>query len=161
FYTASEKVYEGTIRFGFSTDTYDAEGEPTAPPSAVQATLELVREHAAKFRGLIEQVPPPFSAKKVQGVPAYKLARRPKDVALQPVQVEIKEFEIFNFEGDCAGFRARVSSGTYMRSVAHEMGQQLGCGAHLFSLRRTGVAEFELANAHTLEELQAELETGS
>jgi tRNA pseudouridine55 synthase len=102
---------------------------------------------------VIEQTPPPFSAKKIQGVPAYKLARKQKEVILKPVQIEIKEFIILSLEADCARFRARVASGTYMRSVAHEMGQALGCGAHLQSLRRTAVAEFTLEDAHTLDAL--------
>jgi tRNA pseudouridine55 synthase len=153
FYTHAEKVYEGTIRFGFSTDTYDAEGEPTSKPQTVILHAPAVETLAARFRGVIEQVPPPFSAKKVNGVPAYKLARKQKEVVLKPVPVEIKEFEVVSVEGDCARFRARVASGTYMRSVAHEMGQLLGCGAHLASLRRTVVAEFKIEDAHTLEEL--------
>jgi tRNA pseudouridine55 synthase len=153
FYTHAEKVYEGTIRFGFSTDTYDAEGEPTSTPQTVILHAPAVETLAARFRGMIEQVPPPFSAKKIHGVPAYKLARKQKEVVLKPVQVEIKEFEVVSVEGDCARFRARVASGTYMRSVAHEMGQLLGCGAHLASLRRTVVAEFKIEDAHTLEEL--------
>jgi tRNA pseudouridine55 synthase len=160
FYTASEKTYEGTIRFGYSTDTYDAEGEPTSPAQAVTLTLDRIRELASRFRGIIEQAPPPFSAKKIAGVPAYKLARKGKEVLLKPVQIEIKEFEIENVENDCATFRARVASGTYMRSVAHDMGQQLGCGAHLESLRRTAVAEFNLGDAHTLEQLQTAVEQG-
>jgi len=98
-------------------------------------------------------MPPPFSAKKIEGVPAYKLARKKREVTLKPVRVTIKEFEITRVEEDRAYFYARVASGTYMRSVAHEMGQLLGCGAHLESLRRTAVAEFELTDAHTLEEL--------
>ncbi len=155
FYTSSEKTYEGVIRFGFATDTYDAEGEPTAPPQAVSLSLEQVREFAAHFRGVIQQMPPPFSAKKIQGIPAYKLARKQKEFTLKPVQVEIKEFEILSADEDRASFRARVASGTYMRSVAHDMGQQMGCGAHLESLRRTGLAEFSLADAHTLDELAA------
>jgi tRNA pseudouridine55 synthase len=153
FYTGAEKVYEGVIRFGFSTDTYDAEGEPTSAPQPITLKPEEVETLAAKFRGSIEQTPPPFSAKKIQGVPAYKLARKQKEVVLQPVQVEIKEFEILAVEGDRARFRARVASGTYMRSVANDMGKLLGCGAHLESLRRTAVAEFTLADAHTLDEL--------
>lgn len=159
FYTASEKSYEGVIRFGFATDTYDAEGEPAAPGQPVTLSLDQVITLAASFRGTIEQMPPPFSAKKIHGVPAYKLARKKKEVVLQSVQVEIKEFEIVGVEGDHARFRARVASGTYMRSVAHEMGQKLGCGAHLESLRRTAVAEFSLADAHTLEELEAAANT--
>jgi tRNA pseudouridine55 synthase len=155
FYTTSEKSYEGVIRFGFSTDTYDAEGSPTSPAQAVCVSLETTRELADHFRGKIEQIPPPFSAKKIQGVPAYKLARKHKEVLLPPVPVEIKDFEILGVDGDCASFRARVASGTYMRSVAHDMGQRLGCGAHLHSLRRTAVCEFDYADAHTLEELDA------
>jgi len=155
FYATSEKGYEGVIRFGFATDTYDAEGEPTAPAQPVTLALDQVRELASRFRGVIQQMPPPFSAKKNQGVPAYKLARKHKEVVLEPVQVEVKEFEILSVEDARAGFRARVTSGTYMRSVAHDMGQQIGCGAHLESLRRTSVAEFGLADAHTLDELAA------
>jgi tRNA pseudouridine55 synthase len=108
--------------------------------------------------GEIEQMPPPFSAKKIHGVPAYKLARKHKDVELKPVKVEVKELEILGLEGDRAAFRARVAAGTYLRSVAHDMGQQLGCGAHLESLRRTAVAEFEIVDAHTLEEVEAAME---
>jgi tRNA pseudouridine55 synthase len=159
FYTASEKSYEGVIRFGFATDTYDAEGEPAAPAQPITLNLDQVVALAAGFRGVIEQMPPSFSAKKIHGVPAYKLARKKKEVVLQPVQVEMKEFEILGVEGDRARFRARVASGTYMRSVAHEMGQKLGCGAHLESLRRTAVAEFSIADAHTLEELEAAANT--
>lgn len=158
FYNGSEKAYEGTIRFGLATDTYDAEGEPAGVPQPILFSREQLNEVAGHFRGVIEQIPPPFSAKKVHGVPAYKLARKNKDVQLKPVRVEIKEFEITNLEGDQAGFRARVASGTYMRCIAHDLGQQLGCGAHLDSLRRTSVAEFSLADAHTLEEIERAIE---
>jgi tRNA pseudouridine55 synthase len=153
FYTSSEKTYEGTIRFGFATDTYDAEGDPTTAPQTVSLSREEIEAQAARFRGVIQQTPPPFSAKKIKGVPAYKLARQQKEVILQPVQVEIKEFEILSVDVDRVCFRARVASGTYMRSVAHEMGQALTCGAHLESLRRTAVAEFTLEDAHTLDEI--------
>ncbi len=155
FYTDAEKAYEGQIRFGFATDTYDAEGEPAGEARNVQVTLEQVCELAGCFRGEIEQMPPPFSAKKVHGVPAYKLARRNQEVKLEPVRVEIKEFEILALEGELARFRARVSSGTYMRTVAHEMGRELGFGGHLAALRRTGVGEFTEADCCTLEQLQA------
>ena len=154
FYVASEKTYEGVIRFGFATNTYDADGEPLSDPSPVSPSLDALQNLAAGFRGLIQQVPPPFSAKKINGVPAYKLARKQKEVVLQPVEVEIKEFVITAVEADRAHFRARVASGTYMRSVAHEMGQRLGSGAHLESLRRTSVAEFDIAQAHTIEEIE-------
>ena len=165
FYTTSEKTYEGVIRFGFATNTYDADGEPTGEahsitPGPVNPSLDQLRKLAARFLGIIEQVPPPFSAKKIHGVPAYKLARKQKEVVLKPVQVEIKEFDILAVEGDRARFRARVASGTYMRSVAHEMGQLLGSGAHLESLRRTAVAEFDIAKAHTLEEIEKQIHEG-
>ena len=154
FYTTSEKTYEGTIRFGFATNTYDADGDPVGDVRPVTPSLEDLQKLAAGFLGVIEQVPPPFSAKKIHGVPAYKLARKQQEVVLKPVQVEIKEFVILAVEGDRATFRARVASGTYMRSVAHEMGQQLGSGAHLESLRRTAVAEFDITQAHSLEEIE-------
>jgi tRNA pseudouridine55 synthase len=154
FYTASEKNYEGVIRFGFATDTYDADGEAMSEPYPVTLTLDQLQQLSTRFLGLIEQIPPPFSAKKIGGVPAYKLARKQKEVVLQPVQVEVKEFVITSIDADRAHFRARVASGTYMRSIAHEMGQRLGCGAHLESLRRTAVAEFEIAQAHTIEEIE-------
>jgi tRNA pseudouridine55 synthase len=153
FYSAAEKNYEGVIRFGFATDTYDAEGEPTTPAQSVKLDLDQVAALAAQFRGIIEQMPPPFSAKKIHGVPAYKLARRQKEVILKPVQVEIKQFDITEVSGDRVHFSARVTSGTYIRSVAHEMGAKLGCGAHLESLRRTAVAEFTIKEAVTLEQL--------
>ena len=161
FYAHSEKTYEGTIRFGFATDTYDADGEPTSPPQEVRLELEALRALAAQFRGVIQQMPPPFSAKKIAGVPAYKLARKNKEVALQLVEVEIKEFEILEVAADQATFRAHVTSGTYIRSIAHDMGGQLGCGAHLASLRRTSVAEFAIADAHTLEALQTAMQQGT
>jgi tRNA pseudouridine55 synthase len=154
FYMSSEKTYEGTIRFGFSTDTYDAEGEATSERKAVALSGEEVETVAERFRGVISQSPPPFSAKKIKGVPAYKLARKQKEVRLEPVQVEVKELEILSVDADRTQFRAQVGSGTYMRSVAHDMGQALGCGAHLESLRRTSVAEFTLAEAHTLDEIE-------
>lgn len=160
FYTVSEKTYEGAIRFGFATDTYDAEGAPLAAPKALNATLEELNETARKFQGHISQMPPPFSAKKIHGVPAYKLARKKRVVDLQPVKVEIKEFELLDWNGEQARFRARVASGTYMRSVAHDMGQLLGCGAHLASLRRTGVGEFGLSDAQTLENLEVACQQG-
>ena len=177
FYNASEKTYEGIIRFGFATDTYDGSGEPITPPQNVKLSLEELRHQAVKYAGIIDQMPPPFSAKKIHGVPAYKLARKRQEVPLKPVRVEIKEFEILevlegaenvnetssqaNFEqGSRARFRARVASGTYMRSVAHDMGQQRGCGAHLASLRRTRLAEFDISDARTLEELQEAAQEG-
>ena len=155
FYNASDKKYEGEIRFGLETDTYDSEGAPVGEPKAVGCSLADVRDAAKAFLGVIEQTPPRYSAKKVSGVPAYKLARKNREVTLEPVQVEIKEFEIASFDGEQAAFRAHVSSGTYMRAVAHELGIRLGCGAHLSALRRTAVGEFSLEDARTFEEVEA------
>ena len=153
FYLKSEKRYEGVIRFGFATDTYDAEGDPAGEPLELTHSLEQLRAMAARFQGVIEQMPPPFSANKIQGIPAYKLARKKKEVRLQPVHVEIKNFEVLSLDGCLANFRVWVGSGTYVRSIAHDLGQIAGCGAHLQSLRRTSVAEFTLEDAHTVEDL--------
>jgi len=159
YYAAAEKSYRGDIRLGFATDTYDADGEPAGPdcwPEGSQAiTLERVRAAAARFHGEIEQMPPQFSAKKIDGQPAYKLAREGKPVELKPARVRIEAFEILALEGPEASFTIDISSGGYVRSVAHELGQDLGCGAHLSRLRRTRAGMFTLEDAHTLEELEA------
>ncbi len=155
FFRESTKGYEGEITFGYSTDTYDAEGEPTSEPrDTAQVTLQGLRELAAKLVGRSEQLPPAYSAKKIGGVPAYKLARKSKEVNLEPVPVEIFELEILEYSQGRARFRALVSPGTYIRCLAHELGQSLGCGAHLSALRRTRVGDFTLADAYTLEQLQ-------
>ena len=161
FYNHSQKTYEGVIRFGFATDTYDADGEPTTPLQDVHLNFDDVCAAATKFHGIIEQMPPPFSAKKIAGVPAYKLARKKQEVTLKPVQVEVLQFDILTTSANEATFRASVASGTYIRAIAHEMGRKLGCGAHLASLRRTVVAEFTIENAHTLEELESAMQQGS
>src|SRR5207248_6338163 len=111
------------------------------------------------FQGDIEQMPPPFSAKKIAGVPAYKLARRKREVKLEPVRVSVKEFEIRGVEDDRIGFCARVSSGTYLRAIAHDLGAALGVGGHLAQLQRTAVGEFTIAEGCTLEELEAAANT--
>lgn len=154
FYTEADKRYEGVIRFGVATDTYDADGEPLGSPQKINFSFEQLQQVAARFVGRIEQVPPPFSAKKIAGVPAYKLARKNQDVKLEAKQVEVKDLEILSFDGEIAAFRAWVSSGTYLRSLAHDLGQVLGCGAHLGKLTRTAVREFCLEEAHSLEDLQ-------
>jgi tRNA pseudouridine55 synthase len=153
FYTASEKSYEGAIRLGVTTDTYDCDGDAVGLAQEVNVTLEEVRQTAASFLGQIQQAPPPFSAKKIKGVPAYKLARKRQAVDLKPVLVEVKDFTILQLAGDIVGFRCGVSSGTYVRSLAHELGQKLGTGAHLASLRRIAVAEFSLDQSRTMEQV--------
>jgi tRNA pseudouridine55 synthase len=151
YFSSAEKGYTGTIRFGFATDTYDADGEAVGPRVDPSLTLDGVREAAARFHGEISQTPPPFSAKKIGGTPAYKMAREGKPVELKPVVIQIKNLEICGLEGDEARFKMTVSSGGYVRSVAHELGQALGCGAHLSSLRRTRAGAFAIEDAHTLE----------
>ena len=159
YFSATEKSYTGAVRFGFSTDTYDADGKPTGSDlwseAAQGLTLELVRVAAQRFRGQIEQKPPPFSAKKIDGKPAYKRAREGKPVELKLARIQIDAFEIVAMEGAEACFTMKISAGGYVRSVAHELGQDLGCGAHLSRLRRTQAGAFTLADAHTLEELEA------
>jgi tRNA pseudouridine55 synthase len=155
YFSDAEKGYSGTIRFGFATDTYDAEGRASGPELQPELTLDQVRLAAERFRGETEQMPPPYSAKKVAGTPAYKLARQGKAVELTPAKVRISLFEIVALRGCEAEFTMSISAGGYVRSVAHELGLDLGCGAHLGSLRRTRAGVFELAEAHTLEELAA------
>jgi tRNA pseudouridine55 synthase len=160
FYTASEKSYEGAIRLGVATDTYDCDGDAVGLPQEVNVTLEEVRLAAASFLGHIQQEPPPFSAKKIKGVPAYKLARKRQAVELKPVQVEVKELTVLHLDGDLVNFRCRVSSGTYVRSLGHELGQKLGIGAHLVSLSRTAVAEFSLEQSRTMEQIVVAVSQG-
>jgi tRNA pseudouridine55 synthase len=153
YFSSAEKCYTGTIRFGFATDTYDAEGEPAGPDANPTLTLEEVCAAAVRFHGEMRQMPPPYSAKKIGGQPAYKLAREGKPVELTPAAINISSFEITGLAGVEASFSMSISAGGYVRSVAHEMGRDLGCGAHLSSLRRTQAGVFTVAEAHTLDEL--------
>ena len=159
YFASAEKCYSGAIRLGFATDTWDAEGQAAGPDVWTEIlanlTLERIRSVAAGFHGEMEQMPPPFSAKKIGGKPAYKLARAGKPVELKPATVRIGSFEILGMNGPEVGFELSISAGGYVRSIAHEMGQTLGCGAHLRRLRRTRAGAFTLDEAHTLDELQA------
>jgi tRNA pseudouridine55 synthase len=155
FFSAAEKSYCGTIRFGFATDTYDAEGEAAGPDQNPVLALDSVRAAAERFQGEIEQMPPPFSAKKIEGTPAYKLARQGKPVELKAKAITVAHFVIEQVRGAEADFFISLSAGGYVRSIAHEMGVALGCGAHLSRLRRTQSGVFALADAHTLEELES------
>ena len=154
YFSSAEKSYCGTMRFGFSTDTYDSEGKADGPDVRPVLTLDQVRAAAGRFHGETEQMPPPYSAKKISGKPAYKLAREGKPVELKTAKVRIAKFEITGLEGAEASFTMSISAGGYVRSIAHELGRDLGCGAHLNSLRRTRAGEFTLDQAHTLEELE-------
>jgi len=149
FYTRSDKIYEALIRFGFATDTYDRSGQPD--PTIEIGNLERLLDD---FRGELMQTPPPVSAKKVDGVRAYVLARKQVPVALAPVPIEIYELALLELRGAEARIRARCSGGTYLRSIAHDLGQAMGCGAHLADLRRMASGEFTIEEAHTIPDLQ-------
>jgi tRNA pseudouridine55 synthase len=155
YFNSAEKSYTGTIRFGFATDTFDAQGEMVGERVEPRVSLDSVLAAASRFHGDMQQMPPPYSAKKIAGTPAYKLARAGKPVELKPASVRIDAFEIIGVDGDEATFAMNISAGGYVRSVAHELGRDLGCGAHLSSLRRTQAGVFTLEDAHSLVELQA------
>jgi len=155
FFGQAEKSYTGTVRFGYATDSFDADGERSSEPQILRQSLTELRELAARFKGSMQQVPPIFSAKKINGVPAHKLARAGKDVPVKPATIFIHSFVLTALDGETAAFEMTISAGGYVRSVAHELGQLAGCGAHLASLRRTRAGAFSLAEAITVEQLKA------
>jgi len=155
FFGQSDKSYEGRIRFGFATDTFDAEGEPTTETQPLRLSLEELKALSTRFYGEMEQVPSAFSAKKINGVPAYKLARAGAEVPVKAARINIYDFRLSCLEGDEVSFTMKVSAGGYVRSVAHELGQLAGCGAHLAALRRTQAGPFTLKHAITVEDLKS------
>ena len=155
FFGKAEKQYTGTIRFGFATDTFDAEGTPASEPLPLTQSVDELRSLAQHFHGEMDQMPPVFSAKKINGVPAHKLARAGKDVPVKPARICIHSFDLTGLEDDTATFAMHVSAGGYVRSVAHELGAMVGCGAHLSSLRRTQAGPFTLDHSITLEALKS------
>jgi tRNA pseudouridine55 synthase len=160
FYTRNDKIYEGVIHFGQSTDSYDADGEPTSPEVAVTLDRAAVEAALDRSRGEFEQMPPPVSAKKIGGKPAYELARKQQPVELKAVPVKVYELEVLDLQGSEAEVRVHCSAGTYLRSIAHDAGQALGCGAYLKNLRRTASGDFRIEAARTLEQLAALSEEG-
>jgi tRNA pseudouridine55 synthase len=155
FYTRSDKIYEGVVRFGWSTDTYDRAGVATSPQREINIDAAGLEAALDPFRGEFLQTPPPVSAKKIAGRRAYELARSSVAVELEPVRVQVYELTVLDVNGSLARLRAHCSGGTYMRSIAHDLGQSLGCGAHLDQLRRMASGEFDLAQARTLEQLES------
>jgi tRNA pseudouridine55 synthase len=150
FFATSPKEYVGEIRFGFSTTTYDREGEPTSPELPFTSSKEQLIAAMTEFTGYLNQTPPAYSAKKIGGVRSHDSARRGEAVDNPPVRVEVSSFEPTKFqEADPStiGFRVVCGGGTYVRSVAHDLGQRLGCGAHLSSLRRLRSGEFDIVQA--------------
>ncbi len=163
FFSQNEKEYTGTIRFGYSTDSFDCDGTANSDSQPLTKTLAELQQLALHFNGDMDQVPPIFSAKKIDGVPAYKLARAGLPAPVKPARIHIHDFRLFSLEGEEATFTMTVSAGGYVRSVAHELGQMAGCGAHLSSLRRTRAGLFTLAQSITVDQLKssttAELES--
>src|SRR5271156_2786184 len=160
FYSGRRKRYTCAVRFGFSTDTYDADGEALGPDGAPVLDPQELEEYAARLLGKIMQTPPPFSAKKIHGRPAPGLAQKNKPVKLEAVEVEVYEFRLTGVEGSIARFVVECGAGTYIRSLAHELGALQGSGAHLAEITRTAVGEFTLDQAGQLPELDQEAKTG-
>ena len=154
FVSLRSKTYSAVVRFGYATDTYDATGRAVGPK--VEATLEqgILENALAAFVGRQDQVPPPYAAKKVKGKRMYQLARAGLPVALRPVEVVIRNIRLQGLQGDRASLEVDVESGTYIRSLAHDLGQRLGCGAHLEELRRSRVGSFTVDQALSLESIE-------
>jgi tRNA pseudouridine55 synthase len=150
---AQDKVYAGTIKFGETTDSYDADGELLASRPVPPLTLDQLNELATTFAGDLMQTPPMVSAKKVKGVPLYKLARKGLVVPREPRLVHIYSFRFAGYKEPFGEFRLACTKGTYVRSIAHELGQKIGCGAHLATLRRLDSGKFNLAGAVPLDEV--------
>jgi tRNA pseudouridine55 synthase len=146
-----DKVYEGTIKFGETTDSYDCDGELTSSLPVPPMTLDQLNEEAAKFVGDLMQIPPMVSAIKKDGVPLYKLARKGIEVEREPRLVHIYNFRFTSYEPPLGQFKIACTKGTYVRSIAHDLGQKLGCGAHLATLRRSVSGKFDVADAMPLD----------
>lgn len=150
-YMAQQKEYTGTITIGATTPTYDLESEPTNFIATDHITLEQVQSILPQFTGPIQQIPPAHSAIKVDGKRVYELARKGKEVKLEPRAVHIYSFEVLSLQDAQLQFRVVCSTGTYIRSLANDLGQALGCGAYLSALRRTRIGDFTVAEAQTME----------
>jgi len=160
FFLKADKTYEGRIRFGYSTDTYDSLGKPTSPEKKEWPEKEKILKVMKKLEGELNQIPPPFSAKKYKGKPLYKLARENKEFKLRPSKVFIRFFNLKKYHPPFLEFEVKCSSGTYIRSLAHDLGQILGCGAHLSELTRTEAESFKLTDAFSLKEIKKLKEKG-
>lgn len=161
YFQRTDKIYEAVVHFGWSTDSYDAAGAITSPETAVTLNRDRMEVELASFRGKISQVPPAVSAKKIGGTPAYRLVRQNIPVEMKPVNVEIFSLEILDCIGADLTIRVHSSSGTYIRSIAHDLGQVVGCGAFLSRLRRVSAGGFDLSMARTLDQLGALAEAGN
>ncbi len=153
FFEKAEKTYIAEITFGVVSNTFDADGELQKTGLPLPSDSDRVYSALRRFEGCFLQTPPPVSAKKINGVPAYKLARRQIPVQLKPVEVEIKRLDVDALTSNSVVLRVTCSAGTYIRSLAHDLGEQLGCGALLASLRRTQAGEFNVQQAKRLDAL--------
>ena len=153
FLTGLEKTYEGTLRFGLTTDSYDLDGKVLTESPVPDLDDQAIREVFASFTGDIMQAPPPVSAVKIDGERSYKRARRGEEVKPEPRPVTVLDFELLSWNNPDAIFRVQCTRGTYARSLCHDAGQQLGCGGVLATLRRTAVGKHRIEDAATLEEL--------
>jgi tRNA pseudouridine55 synthase len=161
YVSASDKRYQATIRLGSTTDTYDADGAFTSSEVSIdQITEDQFVEVLEKFIGEIVQVPPPYSAVKVKGKKAYEMARQGEEVNLEPRTIQVYSLEVLEWAPPEVVIDVYCSSGTYVRSLAHDLGNELGCGAHLVGLRRTKSGRFTLRDAVPLRRLQESFDAG-
>ncbi|HLJ51487.1 MAG TPA: tRNA pseudouridine(55) synthase TruB [Bryobacteraceae bacterium] len=153
YFRRNDKIYEAVLRFGVTSDTYDRDGQIQSTGHSLGFSAVDLDAALASYRGTFQQTPPPVSAKKIGGVPAYKLARKNVAVELEPVEVTVYSLDLVEFSGETARIRVHCTGGTYVRSIAHDVGERLGCGAILEGLRRTASGDFTIERARTLEEL--------
>jgi tRNA pseudouridine55 synthase len=161
FLSKADKEYTGRIRLGYSTDTYDAEGKSISTESTDYPEKSELENILSRFEGTIEQIAPPFSAKKHQGRPLYTLARKKQDTPQKKTSVVVHSFLLTDYSPPFIDFKVTCSSGTYIRSLAHDLGQLLGCGAHLYALERTAINDFSIDKSRDLEQLKDMCEEGT
>ncbi|HEU4403005.1 MAG TPA: tRNA pseudouridine(55) synthase TruB [Candidatus Polarisedimenticolia bacterium] len=155
FLSGVDKTYRGSLQLGIDTDTYDRDGSPTGPARPVRVETADIAQALRQFMGTVQQVPPSFSAKKVHGTPMYRLARRHRPVSPQPALVTFRRIDLLGLAGNIVEFEAEVSAGTYLRSFAHDLGELLGCGAHLRSLRRLAAGPFRVEDALPADDMKS------
>jgi len=158
FYSKLTKIYKGQIKLGYSTDTYDSYGKSTTEKNTSYPSDEIITGIIKKFEGNILQSPPPFSAKKYKGKPLYKHARKNKKIKLPPIKIKVYYLNILSYHPPFIDFETKCSSGTYIRSLAHEIGEMAGCGGHLSALQRTDINDLNIKDSFTLEEISSMVE---
>jgi tRNA pseudouridine55 synthase len=157
---AQPKTYTGVFKMGFTTPSYDTECDEVPVKPEIQLTAQEIKSVLDHFSGEIDQVPPIFSAVKVKGKRSYELARKGIQAELKPKKVKISSFSLGHKEGNLYEFQVTVSKGTYIRSLARDIGEMLGCGAYLFELRRTHIGEFKVEDAWKLQDFEEHVRQG-